>query len=169
MTRFCFNKTNKPYGLLVVEFVIEFAILLAALPIVLAALLIVLAALPIELFDIVLLLDIALLFDIVEPLDIELLFEVVVLLLDIVLLFDIVFDIEFDIVVLVLLTELVLLLAAGSQAIPIAPRAKTPDKTKVFFILIKFSCLLQRLTITYQTVDITVLLQKIYFWGIWTI
>lgn len=39
------------------------------------------------------------------------------------------------------------LLLAVSQAIPIAPRAKTVDNTKVFFILIKFSCLLQRLFI----------------------
>jgi hypothetical protein len=61
----------------------------------------------------------------------------------------------FDIVLLVFVTTAVLLaallalvvlvLVAVSQAIPIAPKTKTVDNNKVFFILIKFSCLLQRL------------------------
>jgi hypothetical protein len=42
------------------------------------------------------------------------------------------------------------LLAAGSpgQAAPIMPKAKTAERAKVFFILFKFSCLLQRLIIS---------------------
>jgi len=63
-----------------------------------------------------------------------------------------------EVVVVVELVDVVFVVFAGllaaalfagalSQAIPIAPSAKTADKTKVFFILIKFSCLLQRLII----------------------
>jgi hypothetical protein len=56
----------------------------------------------------------------------------------------------FDAVVFAGLFVFVVLVGV-SQAIPIAPRAKTVDNTKVFFILIKFSCLLQRLLIIYLT------------------
>ena len=54
-----------------------------------------------------------------------------------------------EVVVVLLAGLLAAALFAGalSQAIPKAPSAKTADKTKVFFILIKFSCLLQRLII----------------------
>jgi len=44
-----------------------------------------------------------------------------------------------------ILLALVLVLAASPQAIPNALIANTAERAKVFFILFKFSCLLQRL------------------------
>lgn len=60
---------------------------------------------------------------------------------------EVVVVVELVDVVFVGLLAAALFAGALSQAIPIAPSAKTADKTKVFFILIKFSCLLQRLII----------------------
>jgi hypothetical protein len=65
---------------------------------------------------------------------------------DVLAVFDIVLLVFVTVTVLAaLLALVVLVLVAVSQAIPIAPKTKTVDNNKVFFILIKFSCLLQRL------------------------
>lgn len=63
--------------------------------------------------------------------------------------FDIVFDIEFDIMFVFVLLAFVafVLVVSPAQAIPRAPKANTPERAIIFFILLKVSCLLQRLII----------------------
>ena len=62
---------------------------------------------------------------------------------------------------------LALVLAVSVQAIPIAPKTKTPERAIIFFILFKVSCLLQRLIIIYLSCKkITALSHPIYFWNI---
>lgn len=107
-------------------FDIEFAILLAPLPIELAILPAELAIVPapfaIDEFDIVE-------FDIVE-------FDIVEFIVD-----------EFVIVFILFVLVLVLVFAVSPQAIPNDPKTKTPERAIIFFILFKVSCLLQRLSI----------------------
>jgi hypothetical protein len=45
------------------------------------------------------------------------------------------------------LLPLAVLVSAAVQAIPKAPKANTPERAIIFFILFKVSCLLQRLII----------------------
>ncbi len=107
-------------------FDIALPILFAALPIVLAALPIVFDALPaIVLVDIVL-----------DAIGVD---EFIVIVFD-------EFIVEFIVEFIILLVLVLELFAASPQAIPNALKVNTAERAKVFFILIKFSCLLQRLS-----------------------